>query len=148
MASAISFGHANSGFQAGTINGQVNTEFHHHAPPGKLQGSKLTGANDGPSQSDQRPHRTRRSSYPSVATQTSSSEGRYLIRSIRNVLSQGPEPRLLAWAAWGEYERFGECGWLTAAKQVATRHRIRLSNSRPLAGDMGVLGPRKQCRPV
>jgi hypothetical protein len=41
MASAISFGHANSGFQAGTINGQVNTEFHHHAPAGELPGSKL-----------------------------------------------------------------------------------------------------------
>jgi hypothetical protein len=37
MASAISFGDANSGFQAGTINGPVNTEFHHHAPPGELQ---------------------------------------------------------------------------------------------------------------
>jgi len=34
----ISFGNANAGFQAGTINGPVNTEFHHYAPPGKLQG--------------------------------------------------------------------------------------------------------------
>lgn len=35
MASATFFGDANSGFQAGTINGPVNTEFHHHAlePP-------------------------------------------------------------------------------------------------------------------
>ncbi|CZR68212.1 related to kinesin light chain [Phialocephala subalpina] len=30
MASAISFRDANSGFQAGIINGPVNTEFHHH----------------------------------------------------------------------------------------------------------------------
>jgi hypothetical protein len=48
MASAISFGSANSGFQAGTINGPVNTVFHHHAPPGECKGSKLTGANDSP----------------------------------------------------------------------------------------------------
>ncbi|OBT61032.1 hypothetical protein VE03_09628, partial [Pseudogymnoascus sp. 23342-1-I1] len=27
------FGDANSGLQAGTINGPVNTEFHHHTPP-------------------------------------------------------------------------------------------------------------------
>ncbi|KAH7364016.1 putative kinesin [Rhexocercosporidium sp. MPI-PUGE-AT-0058] len=33
MASAISFGDANSGFQAYNINGPVNTQFHHHAPP-------------------------------------------------------------------------------------------------------------------
>ena len=31
MVFAISFGHANFGFQAGTINGSVNTVFHHHA---------------------------------------------------------------------------------------------------------------------
>ncbi|KAH8589491.1 hypothetical protein B0O99DRAFT_692387 [Bisporella sp. PMI_857] len=36
MASTISFG-ANSGFQAGTINGPVNTEFHNHAPPERLE---------------------------------------------------------------------------------------------------------------
>jgi hypothetical protein len=47
MASAISFDDANSGFQAGIINGPANTEFHYHAPPGKSQGSKLTGADDG-----------------------------------------------------------------------------------------------------
>jgi hypothetical protein len=34
MASAITVG-GNSGFQAGIINGPVNTEF--HLPPGKLQ---------------------------------------------------------------------------------------------------------------
>ncbi|KAI4086755.1 MAG: hypothetical protein LQ339_009001 [Xanthoria mediterranea] len=33
MASAISFGEANSGFQAGIIHGSVNTQFHHYAPP-------------------------------------------------------------------------------------------------------------------
>jgi hypothetical protein len=33
MASAISFGDANSGFQAGIINGPVNPEF--HLLPGK-----------------------------------------------------------------------------------------------------------------
>ncbi|KAG9235944.1 putative kinesin [Amylocarpus encephaloides] len=33
MASTISFREANSGFQAGTINGPVNNQFHHHAPP-------------------------------------------------------------------------------------------------------------------
>ncbi|MCJ1416129.1 hypothetical protein MMC32_002464 [Xylographa parallela] len=33
MASAICFGHQNSGFQAGIINGSVNAEVHHHAPP-------------------------------------------------------------------------------------------------------------------
>jgi hypothetical protein len=48
MTSVISFGDANAGFQAGIINGQVNTEIHHHAPPGKFQGSKLTSAHDGP----------------------------------------------------------------------------------------------------
>ena len=37
MASAISFGDANSGFQAGIINGPVNTQFHQHASPGKLR---------------------------------------------------------------------------------------------------------------
>jgi hypothetical protein len=36
MASSIRFGDANSGFQAGIVNGPVNTEFHHHAPR-KLQ---------------------------------------------------------------------------------------------------------------
>jgi hypothetical protein len=48
MASAISFGDANAGFQAGIINGSANVVF--NAPPGKFckQGSKLTGANDGP----------------------------------------------------------------------------------------------------
>ena len=50
MASATHFGDANSGFQAGTINGPVNTEFHTHLPPGKLQqGSKASPtANDSP----------------------------------------------------------------------------------------------------
>ena len=33
---SVSFGDDNSGFQAGIINGSVNTEFHHHAPPGEL----------------------------------------------------------------------------------------------------------------
>ncbi|PMD13580.1 TPR-like protein [Hyaloscypha hepaticicola] len=37
ITSAISFGHANSGFQAGIINGPVNTEFHQHAPPEQLE---------------------------------------------------------------------------------------------------------------
>ncbi|KAH8760639.1 P-loop containing nucleoside triphosphate hydrolase protein [Hyaloscypha finlandica] len=38
MASAISFADANSGLQAGTINGPVNTEFHHHhAPPERVE---------------------------------------------------------------------------------------------------------------
>ncbi|KAF5876254.1 putative tpr domain protein [Botrytis fragariae] len=37
MASAISFGANNSGLQAGTINGAVNTNFHHHAPPERLE---------------------------------------------------------------------------------------------------------------
>jgi hypothetical protein len=46
MTSAISFGDANSGLQAGTIYGPVNTEFHHHALV-SCKGSKLTGANDG-----------------------------------------------------------------------------------------------------
>jgi hypothetical protein len=36
MTSAMSFGDANSGFQAGIINGQVNTTFHHYTAPGKL----------------------------------------------------------------------------------------------------------------
>jgi len=47
MTSAISFGPANAGFQAGVINGSANVVF--NAAPGKLQGSKLTEANDGPS---------------------------------------------------------------------------------------------------
>jgi hypothetical protein len=34
MASAISFGDGNRGFQAGIINGPVHTNF--HLPPGKL----------------------------------------------------------------------------------------------------------------
>ncbi|KAG4434549.1 hypothetical protein IFR05_009965 [Cadophora sp. M221] len=33
MATAILFGEANSGFQAGIINGLVNTQFHYYAPP-------------------------------------------------------------------------------------------------------------------
>ncbi|KAG4433230.1 hypothetical protein IFR05_011284 [Cadophora sp. M221] len=33
MAFAISFSKANSGFQAGIINGSVNNQFHHYAPP-------------------------------------------------------------------------------------------------------------------
>ncbi|KAG9232663.1 P-loop containing nucleoside triphosphate hydrolase protein [Amylocarpus encephaloides] len=33
MASTISFREGNSGFQAGIINGPVDTYFHHHAPP-------------------------------------------------------------------------------------------------------------------
>ncbi|KAF4631476.1 hypothetical protein G7Y89_g6649 [Cudoniella acicularis] len=37
MASAISFGDTNSGFQAGIINGPVNTAFHQHAPPERLE---------------------------------------------------------------------------------------------------------------
>ncbi|KAF7942882.1 uncharacterized protein EAE97_006336 [Botrytis byssoidea] len=37
MASAISFDTNNSGLQAGTINGAVNTNFHHHAPPERLE---------------------------------------------------------------------------------------------------------------
>jgi hypothetical protein len=37
MESAISFGEANSGLQAATINGPVSAEFHHHHPPGTLQ---------------------------------------------------------------------------------------------------------------
>jgi hypothetical protein len=36
MTSAVTFGDANSGFQAGTINGPVRAEFHHHHPPGLL----------------------------------------------------------------------------------------------------------------
>jgi len=48
MTSEISFGNNNSGFQAGVIKGPVHTEFHHHAPPGKLQviqaGMALTAA--------------------------------------------------------------------------------------------------------
>ncbi|PQE27702.1 hypothetical protein CJF32_00011229 [Rutstroemia sp. NJR-2017a WRK4] len=44
MASTIFSGNANSGLQAGTINGSVNAEFHHHAPP---EGLSLTGANEG-----------------------------------------------------------------------------------------------------
>jgi hypothetical protein len=46
MTSAISFGRANAGFQAGIINGSANVVF--NAAPGKLQGSKLTDTNDGP----------------------------------------------------------------------------------------------------
>jgi hypothetical protein len=145
MTSAISFGDTNVGFQAGIINGSANVVF--NAAPGKLQGSKLTDANNDPSQRDQRPRRTRQSSYPSVATQTLSSEG-YLIRFTRNVPSQGPEPHSLAWVAWGKCERFGEWGWLTATKQVAARHRIRIPNSRPVAGDVGFLGPREQRGPI
>jgi hypothetical protein len=37
MASSISFAYANSGFQAGIINGPVNTAF--HIPSGKLRDS-------------------------------------------------------------------------------------------------------------
>ncbi|MCJ1386364.1 hypothetical protein MMC17_009490, partial [Xylographa soralifera] len=37
MASAICFDHQNSGFQAGIINGTVNAEVHHHAPPQRPQ---------------------------------------------------------------------------------------------------------------
>ncbi|KAK5451874.1 hypothetical protein LTS15_007597 [Exophiala xenobiotica] len=37
MASAIRLGDANSGFQAGVINGPVNAAFHHHAAPEPLE---------------------------------------------------------------------------------------------------------------
>ena len=109
--------------------------------------SKLIGANNSP-QSNQRPLQTRRSSYPSVAIETSSSKERYLIKSIRNVLSQSLEPRLLAQMAQGKYKHFNKYRQLIATKQVATRYQIRLSNSSSLARDIGVLGPHKQCRPV
>ncbi|KAK6063282.1 Kinesin light chain 5 [Seiridium cupressi] len=33
MATGISFGDANAGFQVGVANGPVNAKFHHHAPP-------------------------------------------------------------------------------------------------------------------
>jgi hypothetical protein len=35
MASVVSFGDTNAGFQAGVVNGPVNTTF--HLPPGELQ---------------------------------------------------------------------------------------------------------------
>jgi hypothetical protein len=41
MATNISFSEANSGLEAGIINGPVSTQFHHHAAPGKSQRSKL-----------------------------------------------------------------------------------------------------------
>lgn len=59
-----------------------------------------------------------------VATKTSSSEGPYLIRSIKIVLSQDFELHSLAWAAS-----------LTTAKQVATRYRIRVPSPRPVTGE-------------
>ena len=46
MASAVTFGDANSGFQAGIINGPVNAQL--HIPLGKWQGLYATGANGGP----------------------------------------------------------------------------------------------------
>ena len=33
----VTSGEANTGFQAGIINGPVSAEFHHHASPSKLQ---------------------------------------------------------------------------------------------------------------
>jgi len=65
MASAISFGDANSGLQAGIINGPVNAEF--HLPPGKLRKVStqlaLTFA-----KSDRKHHPARRPPSLSVAT--------------------------------------------------------------------------------
>jgi hypothetical protein len=93
---AIVFGPNNSGFQAGKLyHSKVSNTF--NLAPGELpiiQGymAVLTAARP---QSDQRLHRTRRSSYPSVATQISSSEG-YSIKFTRNALFWDPEPRLLA----------------------------------------------------
>jgi hypothetical protein len=52
MASAISFGDSNAGFQAGIINGDVHNEYHQYAPPGELNGFKVTGANDDPALED------------------------------------------------------------------------------------------------
>ncbi|RMZ86477.1 hypothetical protein DV736_g6297, partial [Chaetothyriales sp. CBS 134916] len=37
MASAIRLGDANSGFQAGVVNGSVSAEIHHHAAPERLE---------------------------------------------------------------------------------------------------------------
>jgi hypothetical protein len=56
MASTISFSPANCGFEAGIINDPVITAFHHHAAPGKLQGSKPTGADDLPERPETPPN--------------------------------------------------------------------------------------------
>ncbi|KAH8655609.1 hypothetical protein BX600DRAFT_70762 [Xylariales sp. PMI_506] len=37
MATEINFGDANAGFQVGIANGSVNTKFHHHAPPERVE---------------------------------------------------------------------------------------------------------------
>jgi hypothetical protein len=46
MASTISFGDANAGFQAGTVNGPVSAAF--YLPPGELR-DRPTVALEGPS---------------------------------------------------------------------------------------------------
>lgn len=46
MASAVTCGDANSGFQAGIINGPVNAQF--HIPLDQWQDLHATGANGGP----------------------------------------------------------------------------------------------------
>jgi hypothetical protein len=93
----ISFGDTNSGFQAGTIHGPVNAEFHHHLPPGKRRGLYMIGANDGPS-------------YPLLAIEILSSEEGCSIKSIRNALYQVLGLHSSAWAALGKRECFGRYG--------------------------------------
>ena len=61
MANVISFGDANAGFQAGVVNGSVNTTF--HLPPGKLR-NRPRSKSRGPKQALTDPPQERRETPP------------------------------------------------------------------------------------
>ncbi len=105
MASTISFGDANSGIQAGIINGPVNAEF--HPPLGILSGNGSTrpALTMSLPQNDPKLHHIRRPSYPSLAIETLSSERNCSIISTRNALYQVLGLRSSAWAVLGKCER-------------------------------------------
>jgi hypothetical protein len=104
MAASAAFGDANSGLQAGVINGPVNNpQFHHHAVPGRFQkdkGPNGTGTNG--NQNDTKPHQSRQHSFLSVATPISSSAGQSSKMSTSGSLSRIPGLLLSARVASGE----------------------------------------------
>jgi len=105
MASTISFGDGNRGFQAGIINGPVNNEF--HLPPGKLPriqaGLALTIA---PTKSGQKLHLARHlQCLPSAETQTLSSIKEYSIGSSKNAPCPGLGLRWSVLVVLGAYNQ-------------------------------------------
>ena len=103
MATSISFGDANSGFQAGTINGDVNASFHQHLPPGKLNAfQRRSTLMAGRSQSEQKLHRTHQLLFPSSVTRTLWSAGRSSTNLRTNVRYRGRDRPSLGWVVLGE----------------------------------------------